>query len=208
MVRRGIATLLGGEPDIAIVGEAGSVEEALARIPSSKAQVALLDVRLPDGDGVALCRELREREPELRCIMLTSFSDDEALFSSIMAGASGYLLKRVRLEELVEGIRLVAAGESLIDPAVTTRVLERIRNPQGSGDDPTTQLTDQERRIFELITQGKTNREIAEEVFLAEKTVKNYVSNLLAKLGVRHRSEVAAMGARLAERKRRLTEDG
>ncbi len=207
-MRRGIATLLGGEPDIAIVGEAGSVEEALARIPSSKAQVALLDVRLPDGDGVALCRELREREPELRCIMLTSFSDDEALFSSIMAGASGYLLKRVRLEELVEGIRRVVAGESLIDPAVTTRVLERIRNPQGSGDDPTTQLTDQERRIFELITQGKTNREIAEEVFLAEKTVKNYVSNLLAKLGVRHRSEVAAMGARLAERKRRLTEDG
>ena len=208
MVRRGIATLLGGEPDIAIVGEAGSVEEALARIPSSKAQVALLDVRLPDGDGVTLCRELREHEPELRCIMLTSFSDDEALFSSIMAGASGYLLKRVRLEELVEGIRRVVAGESLIDPAVTTRVLERIRNPQGSGDDPTTQLTDQERRIFELITQGKTNREIAEEVFLAEKTVKNYVSNLLAKLGVRHRSEVAAMGARLAERKRRLTEDG
>ncbi len=206
VVRRGIATLLGGEADIAIVGEAGSVEEALARIVSSKAEVALLDVRLPDGDGVALCRELRERDPKLRCIMLTSFSDDEALFSSIMAGASGYLLKRVRLEELVEGIRLVAAGESLIDPAVTTRVLERIRNPQGDGDDPTAQLTEQERRIFELITQGKTNREIAEDVFLAEKTVKNYVSNLLAKLGVRHRSEVAAMGARLAERRRRLTE--
>ncbi|MHB8190985.1 MAG: response regulator [Ferrimicrobium sp.] len=206
VVRRGIAALLAEEADITVATEAGTVIDALARIPLADVDVALLDVRLPDGDGVSLCRDLRAGDPSIKCIMLTSYSDDEALFASIMAGASGYLLKRVRVEELVGAIRRVYAGESLIDPALTARLLDRIRNPDGNGVNPLAQLTDQERRIFDLITQGKTNSEIASEVFLAQKTVKNYVSNLLRKLGMHHRSEVAALGARLQERRRRDAE--
>ncbi|WP_366526370.1 response regulator transcription factor [Ferrimicrobium sp.] len=199
VVRRGIVALLSNDPDIEVVGEAGGVKEALERFALVEADVALLDVRLGDGDGISLCRDLRSMAPELRCVMLTSFSDDEALFSAIMAGASGYLLKKIKVDELVHSIKRIAAGESLIDPGLTTRLLERLRE---GADDPLASLTEQERKIFDLIVEGKTNREIAAEVYLAEKTVKNYVSNLLAKLGVRHRSEAAALGARLAERKR------
>ncbi|WP_308464381.1 response regulator transcription factor [Ferrimicrobium sp.] len=199
VVRRGIVALLSNDPEIEVVGEAGGVKEALERFGLVEADVALLDVRLGDGDGISLCRDLRSMAPELRCVMLTSFSDDEALFSAIMAGASGYLLKKIKVDELVNSIKRIAAGESLIDPGLTTKLLERLR--EGT-DDPLASLTEQERKIFDLIVEGKTNREIAAEVYLAEKTVKNYVSNLLAKLGVRHRSEAAALGARLAERKR------
>ncbi len=199
VVRRGIVALLTIDPEFEVVGEAGGVEEALQRFPLIDADVAILDVRLGDGDGVSLGRDLRPQDRDLKCIMLTSFSDDEALFSAIMAGASGYLLKKIKVDELVDSIKRIAAGESLIDAGLTTRLLERLRD---GADDPLSNLTEQERKIFDLIVEGRTNREIAAEVYLAEKTVKNYVSNLLAKLGVRHRSQVAAMGARLAERKR------
>lgn len=206
VVRRGIASLLEVEEGIEVVGESGTVADALARIPFSKADIALLDVRLPDGDGIQLCREIRTNWPDITCLMLTSHSDDEALFSSIMAGASGYLLKQVKLDELVNGIRKVAAGESLLDPAVTERVLARLRAPVEESE-PATRLSAQEHKILELITEGKTNREIAAVMYLAEKTVKNYVSNLLAKLEMSHRSQVAAYGARLSERKRQSDDD-
>lgn len=199
VVRRGIVALLTVDPELEIVGEAGGVEEALQRFALIDADVALLDVRLGDGDGVSLCRDLRSQDSDLKCIMLTSFSDDDALFAAIMAGASGYLLKKIKVDELVDSIKRIAVGESLIDASLTTRLLERLRD---GADDPLSGLTEQEHKIFDLIVEGKTNREIAAEVYLAEKTVKNYVSNLLAKLGVRHRSQVAALGARLAERKR------
>ncbi|WP_298212546.1 response regulator transcription factor [Ferrimicrobium sp.] len=199
VVRRGIVALLSSDSEIEVVGEAGGVKEALDRFGLVEVDVALLDVRLGDGDGISLCRDLRSEAPGLKCIMLTSFSDDEALFAAIMAGASGYLLKKIKVDELLQSIKRIAAGESLIDPGLTTRLLERLRD---GADDPLATLTEQEHKIFDLIVEGKTNREIAAEVYLAEKTVKNYVSNLLAKLGVRHRSEAAALGARLAERKR------
>ncbi len=199
VVRRGIVALLTVDPELEVVGEAGGVEEALQRFPLIDADVAILDVRLGDGDGVSLCRDLRSQDSDVKCLMLTSFSDDDALFAAIMAGASGYLLKKIKVDELVDSIKRIAAGESLIDAGLTTRLLERLRD---GADDPLSTLTEQERKIFDLIVEGRTNREIAAEVYLAEKTVKNYVSNLLAKLGVRHRSQVAAMGARLAERKR------
>jgi two-component system response regulator DevR len=202
VVRRGIARLLAEDSDLKVVGEAGTVQEARARIPLVKPDVAVLDVRLPDGSGVELCRDLRAAMPALRCLMLTSYADDEALFASIMAGASGYLLKRVRVDELLDAVHRVAKGESLIDPSLTARVLERIRHPAESAEDPLGELSPQERRIFDLIVEGMTNREIAETIFLAEKTVKNYVSNILAKLGMHHRSEIAALGARLEERRR------
>jgi DNA-binding NarL/FixJ family response regulator len=201
VVRRGVRELLESEDDLEVVGEAGSAEEAYARIPATTPDVAVLDVRLPDGDGVEVCREIRSRHPEIACIMLTSFADDEAVYAAIMAGAAGYLLKQVRGTDLVEGIRRVAAGASLLDPAVTTRVLERLRHK--GDDDPLGALTDQERSILGLIAEGLTNRQIGERMFLAEKTVKNYVSNVLAKLGMTRRTEAAAYAARLAERKTR-----
>ncbi|MBK5221785.1 MAG: response regulator transcription factor [Acidimicrobiia bacterium] len=202
IVRRGLRELLEADGDFEVVGEAGTAEEAIGRIPATSPQVAVLDVRLPDGDGVAVCREVRSRNPEIACLMLTSYSDDEALFEAIMAGAAGYLLKQVRGTELVDAIRTVAGGQSLLDPAVTQKVLERIRT--GSADDVRiAQLTDQERRIFELIGEGLTNRQIAETVHLAEKTVKNYVSNMLMKLGMERRTEAAAYAARIDERRRR-----
>jgi two-component system, NarL family, response regulator DevR len=200
VVRRGIRELLESEDDIEVVGEAGTAEEALARIPPTRPEVAVLDVRLPDGDGVEVCREIRSRHPEIQCLMLTSFADDDALFSSIMAGAAGYVLKQVRGTDLVDAIRRVGAGESLLDPAVTRRVLERLRTKPE--EDELAGLTDQERKILELIADGLTNRQIAEQIFLAEKTVKNYVSNILAKLGMSRRSEAAAYAARLQERRR------
>jgi DNA-binding NarL/FixJ family response regulator len=198
IVRRGLRDLLEAEDDLEVVGEAGTAGEALDRIPSTQPNVAVLDVRLPDGDGVEVCREIRSRHPEVACLMLTSFADDEALFSAIMAGAAGYLLKQVRGRDLVDGIRRVGRGDSLLDPSLTARVLERLRNKP---EDELAGLTDQERRILDLIAEGLTNRQIGERMYLAEKTVKNYVSNVLAKLGMSRRSEAAAYAARLAERR-------
>ena len=199
VVRRGLRELLEAEGDLEVVGEAGTAEEAYGRIPATRPNVAILDVRLPDGDGVEVCREIRSKHPEIACLMLTSFADDEALFSAIMAGAAGYVLKQVRGTDLVDGVRRVGRGESLLDPSLTTRVLERLRHPPEP--DELAGLTDQERRILDLIAEGMTNRQIGEQLFLAEKTVKNYVSNLLAKLGMSRRSEAAAYSARLSERR-------
>lgn len=202
IVRRGLRELLEAAGDFEVVGEAGTAEEALSRIPATRPQVAVLDVRLPDGDGVEVCREVRSRNPEIACLMLTSFADDEALFEAIMAGAAGYLLKQVRGNDLIEAIRSVAAGQSLLDPALTQKVLERIRTGVVE-DERLSQLTEQEMKIFELIGEGLTNRQIAERVHLAEKTVKNYVSNLLMKMGMERRTEAAAFAARLDERRQR-----
>lgn len=200
VVRRGLRDLLEAEDDLEVVGEAGTAEEAYGRIPATRPDVAVLDVRLPDGDGIEVCREIRSKHPEIQCLMLTSFADDEALFSSIMAGASGYLLKQVKGTDLVGGIRRVGAGESLLDPSLTQKVLERLRSPE---DDELSGLTPQERKILDLIAEGLTNRQIGERMFLAEKTVKNYVSNLLSKLGMSRRTEAAVYAARLAERRER-----
>jgi two-component system, NarL family, response regulator DevR len=202
VVRRGVRELLeadsGGE--IEVTGEAGTAEEALRRLPAVRPDVAILDVRLPDGNGVEVCREIRSRHPETQCLMLTSFADDEALFDAIMAGAAGYVLKQVRGADLVDSVRRVAAGQSLLDPSVTAAVLERLRH--GPGDDADVErLTDQERRILDLLAEGLTNRQIGERLYLAEKTVKNYVSNLLMKLGMHRRTEAAVYAARLAERR-------
>jgi two-component system, NarL family, response regulator DevR len=196
VVRRGLAELLSAEDDIEIVGDAGTAGMALAGIARTKPTVAVLDVRLPDGNGVEVCREVRARDPEVACLMLTSFGDDEALFDAIMAGAAGYLLKDVKGQDLVDAVRRVAAGESLLDPALTGRVLDRLR--RGDEEDPRlASLSDQERRILEHIAEGMTNRQIAEQMHLAEKTVKNYVSNLLAKLGMQRRTEAAVFYTQL-----------
>jgi DNA-binding NarL/FixJ family response regulator len=172
----------------------------LTRVPASKPDVAVLDVRLPDGDGVEVCRDLRSAMPELKCLMLTSYADDEALFSAIMAGASGYVLKQIKGSDLVSAVRRVAAGESLLDPSLTRQVMERLRG-ENVEDERLSRLTVQERNILELIADGKTNRQIADELYLAEKTVKNYVSNLLSKMGFARRTEAAVYAAVLAERK-------
>jgi DNA-binding NarL/FixJ family response regulator len=205
LVRRGIRDLLWSEDDMVVVGQAANGAEALELIPQTKPDVAVLDVRLGEGpdepNGIEVCREIRSEHPEVACVMLTSFADDEALFASIMAGASGYVLKQISGRELTTAIRRVAAGESLLDPAVTARVLERLRHPEPE-DDPLSDLTGQERKILALISEGLTNRQIAQQMYLAEKTVKNYVSHLLAKLGMARRSEAAAYAARLAERQR------
>jgi DNA-binding NarL/FixJ family response regulator len=207
IVRRGLRELFEAEDDLEIVGEAGSAEEAIGRIPATNPDVAVLDVRLPDGSGVEVCRELRSARPELACIMLTSFADDEALFEAIMAGAAGYVLKQIRGDQLLDAVRRVAAGQSLLDPSVTARVLDRLR--RGSEEDERLRgLSEQEHRILALLVDGKTNRQIAEEMFLAEKTVKNYVSNLLGKMGMSRRTEAAVYAARLAERKRSDGADG
>jgi DNA-binding NarL/FixJ family response regulator len=199
VVRSGLRGLLEASGDIRVVGEAGTVAEALARIPPTKPNVAVLDVRLPDGSGVEVCREIRSRWPEIACLMLTSYADDEALLAAIMAGAAGYLLKRVGNANLVAAVRQTGEGQSLLDPALTERVLERLRNGP-SEDRRLASLTPQERRILELITEGHTNRQIADILILAEKTVKNYISNLLAKLGVERRTHAATFAARIDER--------
>ena len=204
IVRRGVAELLDGEPDLAVVGEASTAAEALARVPAVRPDVAVLDVRLPDGDGVTVCRELRSRLPDLRCLMLTSFSDDDALFDAVMAGASGYVLKQIRGTDLVGAIRTVARGQSLLDPSVTERVLARMRSVADVAG-PTARLSEQERTVLELIGQGLTNREIGERMFLAEKTVKNYVSHLLAKLGLQRRTQAAVLATELRRDKGRAT---
>ena len=191
MVRRGVRELLEGEGDIEVVGEAASAAEALARVPAVRPQVAVLDVRLPDGDGVTVCRELRSQFPELACLMLTSFSDDDALLGAVMAGAAGYVLKDIRGGDLVGAVRTVAAGGSLLDPRSTAHVLARLRDKPTP--DPLDALTTQERRILELIGEGLTNRQIGERMFLAEKTVKNHVSSLLSKLGLQRRTQAAIL---------------
>ncbi|MFG3656573.1 response regulator [Streptomyces sp. NPDC047706] len=199
VVRRGVHELLSVEGDIEVVGEAGTAADALVRIPATRPDVAVLDVRLPDGSGVEVCREIRARGDTVRCLMLTSFADDEALFDAIVAGASAYVLKAVRGGELLSAVRDVAAGRSLLDPVATARVLERLRDGgSGTEDDARlARLTGQERRILDLIGEGLTNRQIGAELHLAEKTIKNYVSGLLAKLGMRRRSQAAAYVARM-----------
>ncbi len=200
LVRTGLRALFETEEDMEVVGEAGTAAEALARVPAVRPDVAILDVRLPDGSGVEVCRELRTSMPGTACLMLTSYSDDEALFTAIMAGAAGYVLKEVGNSDLVDDVRQVSTGRSLLDPALVERVLDRMR--QGSEEDARlAALTPQERRILDLIVQGKTNRQIADELYLAEKTVKNYVSNLLSKLGMQRRTEAAVYAARQAERR-------
>ncbi|MEV0590729.1 response regulator transcription factor [Nonomuraea cavernae] len=196
VVRRGVAALLGSEDDIEVIGEAGTAESAIARIPALKPDVAVLDVRLPDGNGVDVCREARSRLPGLACLMLTSYADDDALFDAVMAGASGYVLKQIHGSDLVGAVRTVASGQSLLDPQTTASMLQRLRD-QAARQDPLAALSDQERHILELIGEGLTNRQIGERLFLAEKTVKNYVSNLLAKLNMQRRTQAAALSARL-----------
>jgi two-component system response regulator DevR len=196
IVRRGVADLLETDPDITVVGEGKNAAEALARVPALRPDVAILDVRLPDGDGVSVCRDLRSKMPDLKVIMLTSHSDDEALFDAIMAGASGYLLKLILGQDLVAAVRTVAGGGSLLDATATAAVLARMRRatePAGS----LAKLSDQERTVLLLIGEGLTNRQIGERMFLAEKTVKNYVSHLLAKLGLERRTQAAILATEL-----------
>ena len=199
IVRRGVRELLESADDLEVVGEAGTAAEALQRAPATSPDVAILDVRLPDGSGIEVCRELRSSMPDLKCLMLTSFNDDEALFDAVMAGAAGYVLKEVRGSDLIESVRRAAAGNSLLDPMATARVIDRLRNPPK--DALTSTLSPQESAILGHLADGLTNRQIAEQMFLAEKTVKNYVSNLLAKLGMHHRTQAAVYAARLAERR-------
>ena len=194
IVRMGVRDLLEAEPGITVIGEAGTAASALARIPALKPDVAILDIRLPDGDGVTVCREIRSKMPQLACLMLTSFSDDEALFDAIMAGAAGYVLKQIRGTDLVGAVRTIASGQSLLDPEAASRVMRRMRD-QATAADPLAGLTDQERRILALIGEGLTNRQIGDRLFLAEKTVKNYVSALFAKLGMQRRAQAAAYAA-------------
>ncbi len=195
VVRAGLKSLIDSQKDMSVVGEAGTVAEGVRRVGFDEPDVVVLDVRLPDGSGVEACREIRERFPEVKVLMLTSFADEEALMAAILAGASGYVLKRIRTEELVRDIRRVGAGESLLDPEMTDRLFQRLRT--GSSEDPLLgKLTKQERTIVDHIAAGLTNKQIAEEMFLAEKTVKNYVSNVLAKMGMSRRSEAAAYVAR------------
>lgn len=197
VVRRGVHELLAAEDGIEVVGEAGTAAEALARIPAVRPDVAVLDVRLPDGSGVEVCREIRSSQPGIACLMLTSYADDEALFDAIMAGASGYVLKDIRATDLVGAVRDVARGRSLLDPVATARVLERLRGGGERKEGRLADLTDQEKRILDLIGEGLTNRQIGDRLHLAEKTVKNYVSSLLAKLGMQRRTQAAAYVARL-----------
>ena len=195
VVRRGLRDLLESDGDIEVVGESGSAQEAIRRIPALRPDVAILDGRLPDGSGIDVCREVRSRDPHIAALVLTSYDDDEALFSAIMAGAAGYVLKQVRGHDLLDAVRRVAAGQSLLDPAVTQQVLDRLREGPKQ-DTALAGLTEQERKVLELIGEGLTNRAIGERMFLAEKTVKNYVSSLLAKLGLERRTQAAVFASK------------
>jgi two-component system, NarL family, response regulator DevR len=199
VVRTGLKTLIESSEDLVVVGEAATAQEALVRIPLARPNVAVLDVRLPDGNGIEVCREIRSSLPEIACVMLTSYADDEALIAAIMAGAAGYVLKQVGGSDLIEDIRRVSTGESILDPALTEQVVKRLREGP-EVDSRLKSLTPQERRILDLIAEGRTNRQIADALHLAEKTVKNYVSNLLSKLGMERRTQAAAFAARLNER--------
>ena len=196
IVRRGIADLLTGEADIEVVGEAGTAAEALARIPAARPAVAVLDARLPDGSGIDVCRDIRSAHPQTQCIILTSYDEDDAMFAAVMAGAAGYLLKEVRGLSLVDAIRQVALGKSLLDPSVTGRLLARLRDGEPE-DQRLSSLTPRERELLALIADGMTNKQIGETIFLAERTVKNYVSGLLSKLGMQRRTQVAVYGAEI-----------
>ncbi|MFI9614967.1 response regulator [Streptomyces sp. NPDC052023] len=204
VVRRGVRDLLDDEPDITVVGEGATAEQALVRVPALRPQVAVLDVRLPDGDGVSVCRELRSRMPDLACLMLTSFDDEEALLDSIMAGASGYVLKQIQGSDLVSAVRTVARGQSLLDPSATTRLMARLRGGQRPEPEPDAlpQLTAREREILALIGEGLTNRQIGQRLYLAEKTVKNHISRMLAKLGVERRIQAAVIATQAQDRLR------
>ena len=199
VVRQGLTAMLEIQPDMVVVGEAGTAAQALARVPAVQPDVAVLDVRLPDGDGVSVCRELRGRLPGMACLMLTSYGDDEALFEAVMAGAAGYVLKNVRGHDLINAVRVVAGGGSLMDPAATARLFSRLRS-QATTDDPLKNLSEHERKVLDLIGHGMTNRQIGAELFLAEKTIKNYVSSLLAKLGMQRRTQAAVFATELRER--------
>ena len=194
IVRRGLRELLEATGDITVIGESGLAREAVRRIPALRPDVAILDARLPDGSGIDVCRQVRSVDPSIRALVLTSYDDDEALFAAILAGAAGYVLKQVRGTDLVDAVRRVAAGQSLLDPAVTTRVLDRLRHADDAPSE-LAQLTEREREILELIAEGLSNRQIGERLFLAEKTVKNYVSTLLSKLHMQRRTQAAVFGA-------------
>jgi DNA-binding NarL/FixJ family response regulator len=204
VVRRGVHDLLNDEPAMEVVGEAATAEQALVRVPALRPDVAVLDVRLPDGDGVTVCRELRSRLPELACLMLTSFDDEEALLDSIMAGASGYVLKQIQGSDLVSAVRTVARGQSLLDPSATTRLMARLRGDRQQQEEPDVLpgLTEREREILDLIGEGLTNRQIGRRLYLAEKTVKNHISRLLAKLGVERRVQAAVIATQARDRLR------
>jgi DNA-binding NarL/FixJ family response regulator len=203
VVRRGVGGLIDAEEDLTVVGEAATAVEALAVVGRCQPDVAVLDVRLEDGNGIEVCRDIRSEYPDVACLMLTAFADDQALVDASLAGAAGYVLKQIRGTDLVGAIRKVAAGSRLLDAATARLALQRLRDTDGGLDD----LTDQERRIFDLIGEGYSNRQIAAEMYLAEKTVKNYVSNLLAKLGMNRRTEAAALAATLKERRRTVFGD-
>ena len=196
--RRGIRALLDSEPDIEVVGEAETAAAALARMPALRPDVAVLDVRLPDGDGITVCREICSALPQTACLMLTAYGDDQALLGAIMAGAAGYVSKQTAGTDLVRVLRRVASGESVLDPDASRRIMTRLRQ-RSVGVDPVAALSDQEKRVLDLIGQGMTNRQIAEHMFLAEKTVKNYVSSLLTKLGMQRRTQAAAFAVRHAD---------
>ncbi|MFD8020108.1 response regulator [Streptomyces lavendulae] len=203
VVRRGLRDLLDAEPDIAVVGEAGTAEQALTRGPAVRPDVAVLDVRLPDGDGISVCRELRSRMPGLACLMLTSFDDEDALLDAIMAGAAGYVLKQIKGSDLVAAVRTVATGQSMLDPATTARLMRSLRGPEAVAQEPQDSrlaaLSERERDVLELIGEGLTNRQIAERLYLSEKTVKNHISRLLGKLGVERRVQAAVIAAQVHE---------
>ena len=202
IVRKGLAMLVSRQEDLTVVAEAGTVAEAVEKARETVPDVVVMDIRLPDGTGIEACREIRDENSDVKVLMLTSYSDEEAVMGSIMAGASGYLLKEIRSQEIVDAIRRVGSGQSLLDPSVTASVLERVR--RGKEEDVLAQLTDQEKKILELIADGKTNREIAGQINLSDKTVKNYVSNILGKLEISRRSQAAAV---LAERRGRREYD-
>lgn len=201
VVRRGVADLLSAHEDLEVVGDAGSVAEALARIPALRPDVAVLDVRLPDGSGVELCRDLRSRMPQLACLMLTSFTDEQAMFDAVLAGAAGYVIKDVRGNDIVNAVREVGAGRSLLDGRAASALMSRFRT-RTAAPDPLAELTEKEREVLMLIGEGLTNRQIGERMFLAEKTVKNYVSTLLAKLGMQRRVQAAVLANQVKDERR------
>ena len=198
VVRQGLRSLLEGAGDIEVVGESGSAVDATHRIPALRPHVAVLDGRLPDGSGIEVCRAVRAVDPDIKALILTSYDDDEALFAAIMAGAAGYVLKEIKGNDLVSAVRQVAAGNSLIDPALTARVLDRVRNPAATAPE-FAELTEQELKLLAHIAEGLTNRQIGEQMFLAEKTVKNYVSSILAKLGLERRTQAAVLASKLLD---------
>ncbi|MCX5193122.1 response regulator transcription factor [Streptomyces sp. NBC_00249] len=202
VVRRGLRDLLDAEPDITVVGAAGTAEQALARGPALRPDVAVLDVRLPDSDGITVCRELRSRMPGLACLMLTSFDDEDALLDAIMAGASGYVLKQIKGTDLVSAVRTVATGQSMLDPATTARLMHSLRDPESAKapeDARLAALSEREQAVLDLIGEGLTNRQIAKQLYLSEKTVKNHISRLLGKLGVERRVQAAVIAAQVHE---------